>query len=156
MNTTDAILADIVWLFHVLVVLFVIFAPFTFTPSLLVLHIAFSASLLVHWWGNSNVCSLSVIESKLRGLPYTKSFTHRFVGPMYEISSSEWSSVCYAVTISLMLFSMYVLYKSAVWTKLKRCWNKTEHDIRIDSETRSLSAGERATRYFQCVQRVFF
>jgi hypothetical protein len=86
--------------------------PFTNIPYYLLLHITFSISLLVHWWNNSNVCSLSIFEAKLRGVEYTNSFTHKFIGPVYEISNTTWSKICYIVTIVLMILSAYKLWTS--------------------------------------------
>lgn len=105
-------LANLVFVFHTIVVLFVLTAPFSNIPALLILHITFSISLILHWWFNSNECSLTYIEAKLRGLDKTQSFTHQFVAPMYEISTTEWSKICYIITIVLLCVSMYYLYNS--------------------------------------------
>ena len=105
-------LANLVFVFHTIVVLFVLTAPFSNIPALLILHITFSISLILHWWFNSNECSLTYIEAKLRGLDKTQSFTHQFVAPMYEISTTEWSKLCYIITIVLLCVSMYYLYNS--------------------------------------------
>jgi hypothetical protein len=105
-------LANLVFVFHTIVILFVLTAPFSNIPALLILHITFSISLILHWWFNSNECSLTYIEAKLRGLDKTQSFTHQFVAPMYEISTTEWSKICYIITIVLLCVSMYYLYNS--------------------------------------------
>jgi len=105
-------LANLVFVFHTIVILFVLTAPFSNIPALLILHITFSISLILHWLFNSNECSLTYIEAKLRGLDKTQSFTHQFVAPMYEISTTEWSKICYIITIVLLCVSMYYLYNS--------------------------------------------
>lgn len=116
-------LANLVYVFHTMVILFVLTAPFSNIPALLILHITFSASLLLHWWFNSNECSLTYIESKLRGLDKTESFTHKFVAPMYDISSTEWSKICYIITISLLCVSIYYLYNSERVSRAFVCYN---------------------------------
>jgi hypothetical protein len=120
---SNVFLANIISIFHVLIILFVLLAPFSNAPYFLILHVTFSVCLLVHWYGNSNVCSLSMLESKLRGNHYTESFTHKFVAPIYDISSTDWSTVCYTFTILLMLVSVYRLYKSERWKLLVECYN---------------------------------
>lgn len=105
-------LANLVFVFHTIVILFVLTAPFSNIPALLILHITFSISLILHWWFNSNECSLTYIEAKLRGLDKTQSFTHQFISPMYEISTTEWSKICYIITIVLLCVSIYYLYNS--------------------------------------------
>lgn len=125
MNGSNILLANCIWAFHIIVVLFVLLAPFSDIPILLILHITFSFNLLIHWFNNSNVCSLSLMESKLRGIPYTNSFTHQFVGPMFDISETSWSRLCYIVTISLLFVSFYNLYHSPRLQKFKECYKHT-------------------------------
>ncbi len=120
----NTFLANCVWVFHILIVLFMLLTPLTNVPYFLLLHATFSISLLVHWWGNSNVCSLSVIESKLRGLDYTQSFTHQFIAPVYDMSKTTWSNICYVVTILLLCVSVYKMYQSSRWRDLRECISK--------------------------------
>jgi hypothetical protein len=121
-------LANLVFLFHTIVVLFVLTAPFSNIPALLILHITFSISLILHWWFNSNECSLTYIEAKLRGLDKTQSFTHQFVAPMYEISSTEWSKICYIITILLLCVSIYYLYNSERVSRAFSLYNSLSDD----------------------------
>ena len=123
-NTINSLLANAIWMFHLLVVAFVVVAPLTQVPALHILHITFSLSLLVHWYCNSNVCSLSMIESKLRGLDYTESFTHRIVAPIYDISKTTWSKLCYTVTIILLCISIYKLIRSPKWIQAWEAYNQ--------------------------------
>ena len=78
-------LANIIWFLHVLIILFILIAPFTNLTALLILHITFSISLLVHWAFNSNECSLTLLESQLRGIPRNESFSYKFISPVYNI-----------------------------------------------------------------------
>jgi len=118
-------LANFVWVFHMIVVCFILLAPFSGVAYLFLLHITFCLSLLVHWWGNSNVCSLSILESHLRGVDYTQSFTHKFVSPVYDISKTTWSTICYVIVIVLMCISIYNISKSQKWKQIKKCYNET-------------------------------
>lgn len=118
-----SILADLVRLFHIFIIAFVVVAPFINNTAILVLHITFCFSLLVHWSTNSNVCSLSVFESKLRGLDYTQSLTHQFIAPVYDVSQTQWSTFCTLATIVLMFISAKKLYDSGIWSTVKSCYN---------------------------------
>ena len=124
----NMILADLVFLFHCIIVLFILFAPFTDIPAILILHIIFSICLFVHWYANSNVCSLSVLESNLRGLDRTNTFTHQFIGPVYDISSSEWSSIIWMITFFIMSISIYKLYHSYKFKIAWECYNKLKKE----------------------------
>ena len=108
----NIVLANFIFMFHTLIILFILFAPFIDIPAILILHITFSICLLVHWWANNNICSLSLLESKLRGMDHTESFTHKFIAPIYDISQTEWSRICIIITIILLCISSYKLYYS--------------------------------------------
>lgn len=123
-QNTSIMLANLIWTFHTLVILFILLGPFLNSPALWVLHITFSLSLLVHWYGNNNMCSLSIFEAKLRGLDYTDSFSHQFIAPIYDISQSQWSTLCYIITITLMSISIYYLYNSEAFSNALTCFRE--------------------------------
>ncbi len=150
MNTTDTkiqthtpssssiLLADIIYYFHVLIVLFIIITPFTNMISLLILHVTFSICLLLHWKANSNVCSLSMLESYLRGVDRDSTFSHQFIAPIYDISSSDWCHISTIITLVLLFISLSKLFKifssdhfSAKWKLCKEIYNQ-KYDDPID------------------------
>jgi len=125
-------LASAVSVFHMLVVVFVIVTPFvTDTPLYLLLHFVTVCSLLIHWYTNSDTCSLSILESKLRGEPRTKTFTHQFVTKIYKIPESDWNNLIYIATPLLGAFSFYKLYTSRVIADSKR---KYSENVKQDDE----------------------
>lgn len=133
---TNILLANTIRIFHTIVVIFILLAPFSNIPAFLILHITFSVSLLLHWYTNNNECSLTYIEAKLRGLDRTQAFTHKFIAPMYEVSNTQWSTICYVVTITLMFVSIYYLYNSdKVYQALKCFNNRREIYPNYDSST---------------------
>lgn len=141
----NAFLADVIWLFHVVVVLFVLLAPLSNTPYILLLHFVFGLCLIVHWAANSNACSLTVMECQLRGVPVTQSFSHKFIAPVYDISQTSWSTLVYSVTIFTMIVSLYKLYNSNSFDAFK----KQVSDIR-KSNTGSVK------KYFMAFHSAFF
>ena len=152
-TTINTFLANTIWVFHMLVVAFVVLAPLTQVPALHILHITFSLSLLVHWYCNSNVCSLSMIESKLRGLDYTESFTHRIVAPIYDISKTTWSKLCYTVTSILLCISIYKLIHSPKWKQAWEAYNQkyqqfNDATVNTDWYTRMIA-------YVRCFEPLF-
>lgn len=146
--TLNIFLANIISLFHFLVVLFMIIIPFTKVPLYLLLHIVFSLSLLVHWYHNNNICSLSLLESKLRGIEYNNSFTHQFIAPMYDISDTKWIKLCYGITIFLALISLYYLIISPRWEIAKKCYKKTNDYIKKNNK---LSFYDKLNLYTNCL-----
>lgn len=105
MTCIKIILANLIFIFHLAIILFVIIAPFSGMPSILILHIVFGLSLLLHWKLNSDVCSLSVFESGLRGVNYKETFTHKFIAPVYNVSNTSASNICWTSVIILICIS---------------------------------------------------
>jgi len=89
-----------------LLTLFVLLAPWSNIPVLLILHIATCSTLLIHWLKRSQKCSLATIEASLRGCHADETLTHKLVSPIYDIDNP----VIYSITFILMCISMYKLY----------------------------------------------
>jgi hypothetical protein len=147
----DLILADIIFVFHVLIVLFMLLAPFSGIPALLILHIVFGISLVAHWATNNNICSLTVLEGQLRGVHHTEGFLHKFIGPIYDICETDWSRFCYILTILLMLASVYNLYHSKDLADSLDCYNELKNDTEIQKK----SYFKRMKMYSECFAPLF-
>lgn len=122
-------LADIIFIIHIGIVLFVLFAPFTKIPAILILHITFCISLLVHWFTSSNVCSLTLLESHLRGMKSNDTFSHKLIAPMYDISSTDASTIAYIITYTMMFISIYYLYNSIELTNAFKDYYESDKSI---------------------------
>ena len=145
-KSTNIFLANMIYLFHVVVIIFVLLAPFSNIPAFLILHVTFSFSLILHWYNNNNECSLTYMEAKLRGLDRTESFTHKFIAPLYDISKTEWSRLCYLITIVLMCVSIYYLYHSDKVSKAWRCFS----DRKTDPEYKEMPLYKKVIFGFNC------
>lgn len=152
MTTFNIFLADLIYIFHFIIILFILFVPFTKTPSYLILHIVFSFSLLVHWYNNNNICSLSLFESKLRGIEYNNSFSHQFIAPVYDISSTKWGETCYYAVILLAIISFYNLITSEQWKFFKECLDKTKEYI---NKNTNIKINEKIKLYINCLYVLF-
>jgi hypothetical protein len=102
-------LANVIFMVHLLFILFMVIIPFTENSLLHILHITTTVTLLVHWVLNSDACFLSLLESKIRNIEYTESFISRIVSPVYKLNDN---SVVYIITILLSLISVTKLSKS--------------------------------------------
>ena len=96
----NIVLANLVKLFHTIIILFVLLTPFLLNKyhSLLILHISFSLCLIIHWVNNSNVCSLTLLESRLRGIEPDESFLYQFISPIYDIPTDIVGDIVYYST----------------------------------------------------------
>jgi len=104
------IIADLIYLIHLAVVLFIVFAPFSNSLSILILHVAFSMTLIIHWKTNSNVCCLTIAESWFRGVEMSGTFLNKIMEPVYKISENKMSSIIWTVTLVMMAVSCYKIY----------------------------------------------
>ena len=144
----NVFLADLVFIFHCIIILFVLLAPFTQIPAILILHITFGFCLFIHWWANSNVCSLTVLEASLRGLDRTDTFTHQFVAPLYEISASDWSNIIHLITYTTMAISIYYLYNSDKLKNTMKCIS----ELQFSDDT---TLFEKIKQYYICTLPLF-
>jgi hypothetical protein len=117
---TKVLLANIIYIFHCGITLFVLFAPFVNISAILILHITFCISLFMHWYANSNICGLTILESQLRGLDSADTFSHKFISPIYDISATEWNNIVWIITFIVMCISIYKLYHN---DKFKNAWD---------------------------------
>lgn len=116
-------LANCIFYFHIFVVLFIVFTPFLdVPPAFLILHITSCICLMLHWYSNSDVCSLTVIEGQLRGVHRTETFTHKFISPVYKITSTEWSNIVWIITFIVMCVSIYKLYHTDKFKTALKCY----------------------------------
>jgi len=123
----DLLLADLIFLFHCIVILFILLAPFSNIPAILILHITFCVCLFIHWYSNSNICSLSLIEANLRGLEYREdTFTHKFIAPIYDISVTEWSNTVWVITFVLLCISLYKLWNNDIVKNAWKCYKESK------------------------------
>lgn len=128
--TINIVVANFIWFIHVLFISFIILAPFSKSIYILLIHIIISIGVLTHWYTNSNICSLSLFESKLRNINYNETFMHRLVSPIYNISESELLKFCYLVVILALLQSIFNVYNSPNTYKMIKCFkiNKYNHN----------------------------
>lgn len=119
-------LANFIYALHLVLVLFMVIAPFTSSLSLLILHVSFSASLMFHWYANSNACCLSLAEAYLRGTTVDKTFLNRVIEPVYVISENRMNHIIWASTIVLALVSLYRIYNHPNLPKLMTCTSFVE------------------------------
>ena len=104
--------ADAIFLGHMCFVAFIVVVPFLKISSwlLLTLHFVAVLNLVVHWYLNSDVCALTVLESSVRGIPMDQSFMHRIVSPIYDFDGAGLDGFVWFATIALGVVSGLRLY----------------------------------------------
>ena len=112
---------------HILVVIFVIIAPFSDSNYLLVMHIILIPFIVLHWILNNNTCSLTLAEKYVREISYgIKSddkdcFVYQFIAPIYDFNKDHetYSNFIYLVTFILWSISVYNLNSKIMRGKIE-------------------------------------
>ena len=94
-------LANLIWVLHIVFILWFVITPFTNNKPMLALHFVGGASLFVHWALGQDTCALTLIEQKLRGVECQDSFFFNLVSPIYKISDEELRPFVWVVSLAL-------------------------------------------------------
>ncbi len=102
---------------HMIVIIFVICAPFSNSNYLLFMHVIIVPFILLHWVLNNNTCSLTLAEKYIRSKTYgvqaneDECFTYQFIAPIYDFNKNyeSFSYFTYAASIALWSLSVYNL-----------------------------------------------
>jgi hypothetical protein len=111
-NDSLIILINII---HLIVVIFVLAAPFSDSNYLMLLHIIVVPFIILHWLLNNNTCCLTVAEKYIReknvgtSVKADDCFTYQLVAPIYDFNKDHeaFSTFIYILTTGLWLVSVY-------------------------------------------------
>lgn len=111
-NDSLIILINII---HLIVIIFVLAAPFSNSNYLMLLHIIVVPFIVLHWTLNNNTCCLTVAEKYIRekntGITIKEEdcFTYQLVAPIYDFNKNHeaFATFIYILTISLWSISVY-------------------------------------------------
>ena len=109
----------IISVLHIIVILFVLLAPFSNSNYFLFMHIIIVPFIMLHWYLNNNTCSLTIAEKAIRqrmnkgvNVDDDECYTYKFIAPIYDFNKNheEYSRFIYILTSGLWLVSVYNLY----------------------------------------------
>ena len=101
---------------HTLFVAFILIAPFSNIELLLTYHFIIVPFLWIHWYTNNDVCALTLIESKLRGIENTSdTYIGSIINPIYKIQNKDF----YIITAILFIITSYNLHYTYNFNLLK-------------------------------------
>lgn len=113
-NDSLVVLINII---HLIVIVFIIAAPFSDSNYLMLLHGIIVPFIILHWVLNNNTCCLTITEKYIREknagtiVNENDCFTYKLIAPIYDFNKNyeAFSSFIYISTISLWLVSIYNL-----------------------------------------------
>ena len=102
---------------HLIVIIFVVGAPFSNSNYLLMMHTIIIPFIMFHWYLNNNTCSLTVAEKFIRQKTYGSDvndddcFTFKFIAPIYDFNKNneDFSTFTWFLTTGLWGISVYNL-----------------------------------------------
>lgn len=111
-NDSLVVLINII---HLIVILFVLIAPFSNSNYLLLLHAIIVPFIILHWLLNNNTCCLTLMEKYIRekntgtNCKEGDCFTYQLVAPIYDFNKDHeaFSTFIYVLTFSLWFISIY-------------------------------------------------
>ena len=112
------ILLHLISFLHFIVIIFVLFAPFTNSNYLMFMHFVIVPFIMFHWFVNDNTCCLTVAEKMIKeystGKPVDKKecYSYKLVAPIYDFNKNheDFTFFTYVLTTSLWAISGYKLY----------------------------------------------
>lgn len=104
-------LANLIYILHVLIFIFVVTTPFFGSDILVLMNLVFMIGILVHWICNNNICVLTVVEKFLRGTPDdTQTFFGKLFGGVYTFGKD--SKISWWILSFLIILSLYKVIKN--------------------------------------------
>lgn len=105
---------------HIIVIIFVLCAPFSGSNYLIFMHTIIVPFIMLHWVLNNNTCCLTVMEKFIREKAYgteakdEECISYKFIAPIYDFKKNNeaFSYFTYVATFSLWSISVYNLVDS--------------------------------------------
>ena len=105
------ILADIISFIHAWILSFVILVPFIGEIYFVLVNLMFMFGIMFHWYLNSNICALTLLEKALRGVAEDgETFFGQIFGKVYSIGNDSpiyWYGIILLVIVSLIKIFTY-------------------------------------------------
>ena len=104
------LLADIIYIVHIIVVLLIL-SPFV-TNDIEILKLSFiSISYVIFKWTIKNdMCALTLLEHKVRGIEVEHGFVYQLLSPIMNVEESVFYKNAYYLTLLSLIFSIYKLF----------------------------------------------
>jgi hypothetical protein len=109
------LLADVIFLIHILIFVFLLIAPFSTNHRILLVELVFILGIIVHWWFGNSECCLTVLEKHIRNEPGdTKTIFGRIFGTVYTFGNDK-----LITQLGLLTLFMITLYRIKITSAIK-------------------------------------
>jgi hypothetical protein len=108
---SGVLLADVISFIHAWILSFVCIVPFIGEMMFVLLNLVFMFGIMVHWYFNSNVCALTLLEKAIRGVADDgQTFFGQIFGKVYTVSNDSplyWYGIIFLVIVSMIKIFSY-------------------------------------------------
>lgn len=115
--------ADLVSFIHGWIFSFVLLVPFIGEIYLVLVNFMFMLGIMFHWYLNSNVCALTLLEKLIRGVANDgETFFGQIFGKVYSVANDSpiyWYGISILVIVSLIKIFSYDKWE-LVFQRLRR------------------------------------
>ena len=116
-------LADVISFIHGWILSFVVLVPFIGEMYLVAVNLVFMFGIMFHWYLNSNICALTVMEKLIRGVSEdNETFFGQIFGKVYSVANDApiyWYGIILLVIVSLIKIFTYDKWE-LVFQRLRR------------------------------------
>lgn len=100
--TSGHFVANVVCVLHVLLVVAIVWAPFSGNELAITMHFTLLPFVFAHWLMAQDTCCLTVLECWCRGVPADESFFSRLIGAVYRVGYADDDAVRRAVWVAAL------------------------------------------------------
>ena len=120
--TSNDIILFLINIIHILVIIFVVIAPFTNSNLFLLLHSIVVPFIMIHWILNNDTCAITLMEKYVRiqmnGGDYVDDkdcISYKVIGPIYNfmnehVDYSRWTWIMTSMLWFVTLYKLRVKY----------------------------------------------
>jgi hypothetical protein len=105
----NVLLANLIKCIHILLIVFLVLAPFTKDSLIICLNLIVMTGIMIHWSLNNQVCCLTEFEKLCRGKECdSETFFGQLVGPVYTLNQQN--QIAWIVILFLFAFNLKKFY----------------------------------------------
>lgn len=103
-NYLNNVFASVVCVIHIIIIILILYIPIFSNSN----YFIFVCSVLLpfielHWIFNNNVCCLTEIEKKIRGIDDNESFINKIISPIYNFPKNKSFNFIYYIIINFLI-----------------------------------------------------
>ena len=125
-NYINNVFASLVCIVHIIIFILILYIPIFSNSNYFIFFCAvFLPFLELHWIFNNDICCLTELEKKIRGINNNESFINKLLSPIYKFpnNNNSLSDISYFVINILICICFIKLYDKYKNEEIKEFWD---------------------------------